>query len=71
METNDIKKALYKEKPIAYLSSISKTESLYYTHIGIFPEIKCIWFLIPNDDLGDAVFLPEMEAKFMIRWIQK
>lgn len=65
METNDIKKSLYKEKPVAYFSSSNKTGLLYYAHIG---EI-CIWFRIPYSDIGDATFLPEMEAKHLIRYL--
>lgn len=63
---NEIKKALYKEKPTAYLSSIKKDRLLYSCTIE---GIKTIWFHIPIDDIGDAIFFPEMDAKLLIRYI--
>ena len=72
MSTKDlIKKALYKEKPIAKFEYIRKGKAYYstwasYEHESI--DTKII-FEIPVDDMGDADFLPEMEAKLLVRWI--
>ena len=65
MEINEIKKAFYKEKLVAHLSSANKTGLLYWT----MHEGKTIWFRVPYNDIGDATFFPEMEAKHMIRYI--
>ena len=39
-------------------------------HIPSEIEEKRIEFEIPVDDMGDADFLPTMEAKLLIRWVQ-
>jgi len=66
METNDIKKSLYKEKTKATLLYIRKGTAYYCT--TLFSGAK-IYFDIPVSDMGDADFTPEMEAKLLIRWI--
>jgi len=66
METNEIKKSLYKEKTKATLSYIRKGTAYYVT--TLFSGAK-IYFEIPVSDMGDADFFPEMEAKLLIRWI--
>lgn len=65
MEKNDIKKTLYRKNPTAYFSSVSKTGAMYYVNI----EEECIWFNVPLDDLGDATFFADMQAKLLIRYL--
>lgn len=73
MEKNDIKKALYKQNPEATLFQIRKGVAYYDTVIRIEEEpvikSKTIIFEVPVIDMGDADFLPTMEAKLLIRWI--
>lgn len=62
----EIKKALYKEKPTAQLKFIRKGVVYYYTQLsnGTFID-----FQVPVDDMGDADFYTEMDAKLLNRWI--
>jgi len=65
MEKNEIKKLLYTHKPIATFSYIRKGSAYYKTKVN---DVEVI-FNIPVVDMGDADFLPEMEAKLLARWI--
>lgn len=74
METNDIKKHLYKQNPKAKLSYIRKGSAYYATVIlvneqTIDEQSKIILFEVPVLDMGDADFHYEMDGKFLIRWI--
>ncbi len=59
METNEIKKYLYKEKPTAFFKFIRKGSAYYET---INPG-KIYLFIIPVSDMGDADYMPEMAAQ--------
>jgi hypothetical protein len=65
MEKNELKKLLYLNKPTAYLLYIRKGSAYYKCNVN---DIE-IMFDIPVTDMGDADFLPEMEAKLLARWI--
>ena len=65
MEKNELKKLLYREKPKAEFRYIRKGTA-YYRAITVDVTID---FQIPVQDMGDADFLDEMEAKLLIRWI--
>ena len=67
MNAVEIKKALYREKPQAHFMYVRK-ESAYYQ--ADLKERK-VFFQIPVSDMGDADFLPVMDAKLLGRWIQK
>lgn len=69
METNDIKKYLYKQNPKAKLSYIRKGHAYYTTTIQADDISKNILFEIPVQDMGDADFHNEMDGKLLIRWI--
>jgi hypothetical protein len=66
MEKNEIKKALYRQKPEARIRFIRKNVAYYYADL----DEQRIEFEIPVNDMGDADFLPTMEAKLLIRWVQ-
>ncbi len=70
MERNEIKKALYKQNPIAKLDYIRKSKA-YYSAIIKDGELDSVFvqFEIPVEDMGDADFLVNMEAKLLQRWI--
>ncbi len=65
MSTNNLKKQIYKENPIATLQRIKKGRA-YYTAII---NSRNLIFSIPIDDMGDAEFLNSMSSKLLIRWI--
>jgi hypothetical protein len=66
MEKNEIKKALYKENPIANIVSVTKDGINYATVIN---DNYSVYFRIPFNDIGDAKFEPHMDGKYLIRWI--
>lgn len=68
MELNEIKKALYKQKPIAEFDMIRKGVAYYDAFIDNLYPLR---FEIPVSDMGDADLLPEMDAKLLIRWLRQ
>ena len=73
MEINEIKKALYKQKPIAKLL-VRKNGVAYYDAVILEQEepilkYKTLFFDVPESDMGDAEFTEEMDAKLLIRWL--
>ena len=70
MNKTEIKKALYKQKPIAKFNCIIGT-TLYYNTI-ILDETNNqygVSFSIPVEEIGDAVFYKEMDGKLLNRYI--
>jgi hypothetical protein len=65
MTTTEIKKELYKQKPDASIRFIRKGVAYYYADL----EQGRVNFEVPVDDMGDADFLPTMDAKLLNRWI--
>lgn len=75
MQLTEIKKALYKQKPKADLINVTKSGVLYITVISIEieggPTVRVpIRFLVPLEEIGDAVFGPQgVESQLLIRYI--
>lgn len=73
MNLIEIKKEIYKQKPIAELLYIRKGSAYYDTMIKIgeepFKKSKTIFFKIPINDMGDADFERKMDGKLLIRWL--
>lgn len=69
MEKNEIKKALYKQKPTAKLEFIRVGVAYYSTEIKDGDNDFMVSFQVPVDDMGDADYFPEMDAKLLIRYI--
>lgn len=67
MTKNEIKKALYRQKPIAEFYMIRKGVAYYETHLD---DLYALTFEIPVNDMGDADLLPKMDAKLLIRWLK-
>lgn len=65
MELNELKKILYKTRPIAKIDQVSKKGIMYKCEL---PE-RFIYFLIPLDDIGDATFGDEIYAQLLIRYL--
>lgn len=68
MDKNEIKKALYKENPTAYMGHI-KDGNIYYAATIRGDVEESVIFIVPITDIGSARFDKEMEAKHLIRWI--
>ena len=66
MTKNEIKKALYKHNPVAYLKMIRKGVAYYEAMLHNVIEIR---FEVPISDMGDADFLDHMDSKLLNRWI--
>jgi hypothetical protein len=65
MELNELKKHLYRNKPLAKIDSASKKGILYKLEL----DSTFIYFLVPLDDMGDGTFNHEMQAHLLIRYI--
>lgn len=82
METNEIKKRLYKENPKAYFLEARK-DGLVYTVLLNEPlsyradvfeeklttEVILIRFIVPLNELGETIWKKEIEAKLLIRYL--
>ena len=68
MTTNEIKKALYKNKPIAYLKASESSEDKYVYYAQLLNS-EVVRFDIPLTDMGNEKFTVTMPAQLLIRWI--
>jgi len=68
MKLTEIKKALYKEKPIAIKLSETNDQCLYKT---VLSNSERILFWIPNSEMGEEKFNDHEPAQLLIRWIWK
>ena len=66
MNKNEIKKALYKQKPTASLISHKDGCKVYVTELN---DKTVIEFSVPIIDMGDAEFGLTMEAHLLIRYL--
>ncbi len=70
MSLDEIKKILYKEKPIAkqYNWGLYMEGAIHYyrtdTSIGRF------YFNVPRNEMGDTEFEEELPAQYLIRWLK-
>lgn len=71
MTKNEIKKALYKQKPLAEFSYIKSGNAYYITNIVHDLIHHQIDFEIPVTDMGEAVFYCNIEAALLNRWIKE
>ena len=65
----EIQKLLYKQKPRATFLKLQSNNLYYQVDINIDNSREAIIFIIPVDDIGEAAFLPTMDAKLLGRWI--
>lgn len=66
MEINDIKKALYIDNPKARFMKLTKGVMYYVAHLT---DGTIVNFSVPTQDMGDASFYADMEAKLLIRYL--
>lgn len=73
MNLTEVKKELYKQKPIANLIFIRKGIVYYDATIEIKEndtlQFRTVFFEVPVSDMGDADFTPTMDAKLLNRWL--
>tara|TARA_R110000822_G_C15041009_1_gene465317 strand:- start:28 stop:246 length:219 start_codon:yes stop_codon:yes gene_type:complete len=70
MNNTEIKKALYKQKPIAKLQFIRVGVAYYKTLVKDNEgNENFIQFQVPVKDMGDADYFPDMDAKLLNRYI--
>lgn len=67
MNTNELKKLIYKDNPAAILIYVRKGRVLYRARIG--EEGTNVTFDIPVEEMGDAQFDNYMDAKLLLRWL--
>jgi len=71
MNINEIKKALYKEKPIASLQDDTMFDfkvRKYKTYLAE-TSLGLVGFKVPLKEMGEKEFPDEIEAQLLIRWI--
>lgn len=62
---NETKKLIYKLTPKATFVKV-RNQVMYYTSTVDGQNVE---FRIPMSDTVEADFLPEMDAKYLLRWI--
>ena len=70
----DIKKQTYKQQPVAKFINIRNGKAFYTFSLSFegYKDGKLTYECqIPISDMGDASFNAEMEAKFLLRWVQE
>lgn len=67
MTKEEMMKEMYKQKPTAYFINVTKSGVLYECELefGAAPVL----FLVPLQDIGDAKFAVEMDAKLLCRYV--
>lgn len=63
---NEIKKALYREKPQATLSKI--VDDIYYYEAKLNNR-DSVYFAVPTSDMGEKLFDNKIHAQLLIRWL--
>lgn len=69
MKLNEIKKALYKEKPVAYLDASKSEHSDISYYTAVTGSNEQIYFEVPKHE--SEGFAETMQAQLLIRWIIK
>ena len=66
---NKVKKALYKQKPIA--NRVSETDFIhqYQCSIVVNNNVFICKFSVPTSDMGETVFTNGMHAQLLIRYL--
>ena len=67
MDINEIKKALYKEKPTAFKVFTGNIAYQYYAELQ---DGNKIYFEVPVSDMGDMLFNETEQAQLLIRYIK-
>ena len=70
MTLNEIKKALYKDKPLAYLTEnrVDTSGEKLHGYTAILNNNRQVYFYIPESEHTDQ-FDEGMQAQLLIRWL--
>lgn len=66
---NEIKKSLYKEKPVAERVDITEGNHLYKAYIGSGGDEERLYFNVPESEMGENLFEDKIPAQLLIRWL--
>ena len=66
MTINEIKKELYRQKPIAKRTA---EYPAFHSYQAELEDSKLVIFDVPLDEMGDTIFEEEMPAQLLIRWM--
>lgn len=66
MTTNEVKKALYKQKPTAHVQKIKAGVAEFKTELE---NGYVVTFAVPLEDMGLSELSASMEAQLLIRWM--
>lgn len=68
---NEIKKALYKQKPLAHRFFTGKFQHQYSAQVELIEgcsKFKCV-FTVPVSDMGETEFTDSLPAQLLIRYL--
>lgn len=71
MEKNDVKKALYREKPVAkhMMNGQDETSGKYRWYCTAINDGTVVAFKVPESEMGEGLFESEVPAQLLIRWL--
>lgn len=73
MINNEIKKALYREKPVAKEMDVVSADNLSgtepYSVYWATVNDTIVNFVIPHSEMGDTRFQKEIPSQLLIRWL--
>jgi hypothetical protein len=69
LDVNEIKKALYREKPSAFLDNVSKEEDPVHTYEAWLENDTHLLFKIKESEMGENKFDKKEQAQLLIRWL--
>lgn len=71
MEKNDIKKALYREKPVAtrMMTGTDEEDGKYHWYCTSLTSGAVVAFKVPEKEMGESLFESAVPAQLLIRWL--
>lgn len=66
-ETDEVKKDLYKEKPLAKIIRVNKDGIHYKTHV--LSNAYDVYFTVPLNEIGDAKWDSQMPSQLLLRYM--
>jgi len=74
MQTNELKKLIYKQNPYAEFNMFRGGTLYYISKIQVDGEYSPVdyqvFFEVPSSDTGTTDFYDKMNAKYLLRWIK-
>lgn len=66
---NEVKKALYKQKPLAHIVNQTNHIWSYQCDVIVGGRAFTCNFSVRVDEMGEATFIRDMSAQLLIRWL--